>query len=217
MKNFIKNNIFGFIIGGLIFGSIGIYGSNVYESNSIEYSPTDASWEVSNVGDAINSLHSVVTELDDIKGLGNADASQILNGQTAVVKGSTITGTMIDNGAWTNTPTSSGKVTIPVGYHNGSGYVDTTSIYNAGYNAGKPSKTQTVSQTKSTSGYVDLAYALTFSEFSTITGVTSISFSGSTGLKILAMNISGNTVSFGCRSVLGGDVTGTIRVVATGY
>ena len=60
MKKFIKNNLFGFLIGGLIFGSIGIYGTNVYQSSAIEYSPTDASWEVDNVNEAINSLHNLV-------------------------------------------------------------------------------------------------------------------------------------------------------------
>ena len=38
--------------------------------------------------------------------------------------------------AWTSTPTSSGKVTVPAGYHNGSGYVDTSKVYNAGVSAG---------------------------------------------------------------------------------
>ena len=37
-----------------------------------------------------------------------------------------------NRGAWTSTPTSSGKVTIPAGYHSGSGYVDTSKVYNAG-------------------------------------------------------------------------------------
>ena len=97
MKKIIKklksNSLFMFILGGLIFGSIGIYGTNNYQSNTIEYSPTDASWEVSNVSEAINSLYSIKTELDDIKSIGDATASQILKGKTAVVKGSKITGT----------------------------------------------------------------------------------------------------------------------------
>ena len=37
-----------------------------------------------------------------------------------------------NRGAWTSSPTSSGKVTIPAGYHNGSGYVDTSGVYNTG-------------------------------------------------------------------------------------
>ena len=41
-----------------------------------------------------------------------------------------------DRGAWTSSPTTSTKVTVPKGYHNGSGYVDTTTVYNAGYNSG---------------------------------------------------------------------------------
>ncbi len=43
---------------------------------------------------------------------------------------------MTDRGAWSSTPTGSGSVTIPAGYHNGSGKVNTTTVYNNGYNAG---------------------------------------------------------------------------------
>lgn len=61
MKKIIKkiksNSLFTFILGGLIFGSIGIYGANNYQSNAIEYNPTDTSWEVSNVNEALNSLY----------------------------------------------------------------------------------------------------------------------------------------------------------------
>ncbi len=34
--------------------------------------------------------------------------------------------TVTNRGAWTSKPTTIGKVTIPKGYHNGSGYVDTS-------------------------------------------------------------------------------------------
>jgi len=130
-----KNSIFTFMLG-MIVASVGVYGTNVYQSNTIEYSPTDSSWSVSNVSDAINSLYSMKQELDNLKGIGDATAAQILSGKNAVVKGSTIIGTMTDRGAWTNTPTGSGKVTIPAGYHNGSGYVNTATSYTNGYNAG---------------------------------------------------------------------------------
>ena len=71
---------------------------------------------------------------------GNAAPGQVLSGKT-FTNSSTVgaTGTMTNRGAWTNTPTSSGKVTIPAGYHNGSGYVDTSKVYTAGYNAGESS------------------------------------------------------------------------------
>lgn len=51
------NTLFGIIVGGLLFGSIGIYGVNKYKSETIQYSPTDSSWNVNNVSDALNSLY----------------------------------------------------------------------------------------------------------------------------------------------------------------
>ena len=135
--NKLKNNsLFSFIFGGIIFGSIGIYGANVYQSNTIEYSPTDTSWEVNNVNEAINSLYSMKTELDNIKSIGDATAAQILSGKQAVVKGSAVTGSMTNRGAInkTITPTSSQQsYTIPAGYHNGSGKV-VVSAANVGTN-----------------------------------------------------------------------------------
>ena len=56
MKKFIKNNLFGFILGIMLCSGI-VYGTNIYESNTIEYNPTDASWEVNNVNDALNVLY----------------------------------------------------------------------------------------------------------------------------------------------------------------
>ena len=118
-----SNSLFTFILGGLIFGCIGIYGSNVYESDTIEYSPTDESWSVSNVNEAINSLYSMKNELNatetslnNLKAIGDATAAQILSGKKAVVKGSTITGTMTDRGAVTNSLNAGGSYTIPAGY-----------------------------------------------------------------------------------------------------
>ena len=46
---------------------------------------------------------------------------------------------MANQGAWTNTPTGNGKVTIPAGYHNGSGYVDTSELYNYAFELGATS------------------------------------------------------------------------------
>ena len=88
-----KKALIGFILGGIIFGSIGIYATSLYYAKDISYEPSDASWEVSNVNDALNNLYSMKIELDNIKNLGNATAADILSGKTAVVKGKTITGT----------------------------------------------------------------------------------------------------------------------------
>ena len=38
-----------------------------------------------------------------------------------------------NRGAWTSKPTTIGKVTIPKGYHNGSGYVDTSNFSNKSF------------------------------------------------------------------------------------
>ena len=65
------------------------------------------------------------------------NASNLLSGVTAYGKdGVKYTGSIVNKGAWTNTPTTKGKVTIPAGYHNGSGYVDTTNIYEQAFNSG---------------------------------------------------------------------------------
>lgn len=58
-----------------------------------------------------------------------AGAAEILSGKTAYVAGSKVTGTMKNNGAVSGAiSTKTGKYTIPVGYHDGSGSVqiDTT-------------------------------------------------------------------------------------------
>lgn len=54
----------------------------------------------------------------------NATASQILNGATAYVNGSKVTGSMTNNGAVSGTiSTKAEQYTVPVGYHDGSGKV----------------------------------------------------------------------------------------------
>ena len=59
----------------------------------------------------------------DLSGI-TAAAEDILAGKKSVdATGAEITGTMTNNGAWTSTKTSNGSVTIPAGYHNGSGKV----------------------------------------------------------------------------------------------
>lgn len=53
-----------------------------------------------------------------------AAAAEILAPKTAYARGAKVTGTMVNNGAVTkDITTAAGKATIPVGYHDGSGYV----------------------------------------------------------------------------------------------
>ena len=91
-----KKLIIGFILGGLIFGSIGIYAASYY-AKDVSYEPSDASWEVNNVDEAINSLYSMKQELDTLKSVGDATSDDIAEGKTAVVKGNLVTGTKSDS------------------------------------------------------------------------------------------------------------------------
>ncbi len=65
----------------------------------------------------------------------DAGAGDVLAGKKAGVKGSLITGTMPNKGAWTGATTGNGNVTIPAGYHNGQGHVSGAGAYNAGVSA----------------------------------------------------------------------------------
>ena len=62
----------------------------------------------------------------------DAGAGDILAGKKAGVKGSLITGTMTDRGAWIGQTTGNGNVAIPGGRHNGQGYVSGVGAYNKG-------------------------------------------------------------------------------------
>lgn len=126
-----KKLITGFLLGGIVFGSI-VHGINTYESKSISYTPTDSSWSINNVGEALNDLYRIAT-------LGDAKETQILSGKTAVVQGKTLTGAMVNKSAASqvgnsfsvnesgtigeDSYTATGSIKIPV-----AGYYDTSSI-----------------------------------------------------------------------------------------
>ena len=67
MKIFVKNNLFGFLLGFLLCSGI-VYAATLYNASDITYKPTDASWEVSNVSEALNVLKN---KLDDARGIEN--------------------------------------------------------------------------------------------------------------------------------------------------
>ena len=60
-KIFKKSNIFAFILGALIFGSIGVVSAYTIFANDIGYTPKDTTWEVDNVKDAIDELYMKTT------------------------------------------------------------------------------------------------------------------------------------------------------------
>lgn len=61
-----------------------------------------------------------------------AQVAEILSGKTAYARGAYLTGTMVNNGAVSGTiSTKTGKYTIPIGYHDGSGTVQISSTEQA--------------------------------------------------------------------------------------
>ena len=90
MKKLIKNNLIGFIIGGLIFGSV-VYAVG-YKASDISYVKSDG--VASNVNESLNDLYNIKNELESLKSIGNAKASEIAEGRTALVGGVEVTGTM---------------------------------------------------------------------------------------------------------------------------
>jgi len=85
-----KKILLGIIIGGLIFGGI-VYAAS-YKASDVSYSNDKTS--ATNVHGALDDLYNIKQELIDIKSLGNAASSEIAKGQTAVVQGQLVTGTM---------------------------------------------------------------------------------------------------------------------------
>ena len=58
MKKVFKSRIFAFVLGSLIFGSIGVVSAYTIFANDIGYTPKDTTWEVDNVKDAIDDLYT---------------------------------------------------------------------------------------------------------------------------------------------------------------
>jgi hypothetical protein len=68
---------------------------------------------------------------------GNAETGDVLAGKTFSNKQSNaLTGSMPNNGAWSASTSGNGSVTIPAGYHNGSGTVSGATSYSNGYSNG---------------------------------------------------------------------------------
>ena len=53
-----KKFILGIVIGGIVFGTIGSVVAYNYNAKDIGYTPSDSSWNVNNVSDAIKDLHT---------------------------------------------------------------------------------------------------------------------------------------------------------------
>ena len=58
MIKLIKSRLFAFVLGALIFGSIGVVSAYTIFANDIGYTPSDSTWKVDNVKDAIDELYT---------------------------------------------------------------------------------------------------------------------------------------------------------------
>ncbi len=59
---FVKQNIIGFIIGGIVFGSLGVYAAGVIAANEVTYSNASSGLSSTNVKGALDELNTKATE-----------------------------------------------------------------------------------------------------------------------------------------------------------
>lgn len=104
MKKFLTSRIFLVIISGILFTSLGVYASSFYNAKDIIYNNDNS--EVVNVNEALDELYSITN-------LGDASATDILKGKTALVQGKLIEGLKEDK-----------NISIISAKHNGGNYTD---------------------------------------------------------------------------------------------
>lgn len=162
--------------------------------------------------DNADGYSQVTVNTPDMTQVTLSAASQMMSGIKAYNgSGTLLTGNIVNRGAWTGTGTPSGNnqtnVTIPAGYHNGSGYITCKgqTAYTAGYNAGKASKvTIWTSSSDRGSGnitiglgnYSGYAIQINFNNPS-----TSLVFQSSMGARIQLANVSSSLGSQYIRDV----------------
>ena len=154
---------------------------------------------------------------------GDATAAEVLSGKTfssATLENAT--GTMANNGAWTGATTGEGSITIPAGYHNGSGSVSGKTSYNdgyaKGYAGGKASvlvKTYTKFATNSIAQPVTLVFDLSLDGYTLVTaGFTCYDSTSKSVLWPGTMSLSGTTLSILVGGLGSSGPNGNIDVVA---
>ena len=113
------------IIGGIVFGTVGVVAATTISSNQVTYKDQTLN----------NSLDELYDSVNLLKTKGDAVSNQILTGKTALVKGIEVTGTMPNRGNLNWAPSTSTSYTVPSGYYSG-GTLNSSGAYNTGYNAG---------------------------------------------------------------------------------
>lgn len=104
-KIFKKSNIFSFLLGAIIFGSVvGVSAYSIFATD-IEYTPKDITWNVDNVESALDDLYIKAKTYKKLDTQTTANSNYILDGYTAYDNnGNLITGNMSTSMEllWTN-------------------------------------------------------------------------------------------------------------------
>ena len=87
-----KKVLLGILIGGIVFGTIGAGAAYVYTARDIGYQPNDENWNVSNASEALNSLK---TDISNMQNLAN-------QGEMLYSSGTSIVGLVSDNSPYTD-------------------------------------------------------------------------------------------------------------------
>ena len=123
-----KKIVLGFMVGLIISCTVGVLAVSIVPSTIVTYQDKTVSTALDELYDNVNLL----------KTKGDAEATQILTGKKAIVKGTEITGTMANRGNLNWNPSSSTSYTVPAGYYSG-GTISSSNAYNIGYANGKES------------------------------------------------------------------------------
>ena len=200
----------------------------------------------------LSAKQQELDNVQNTAGQATVTADKILKDYTAYKDGKLITGTMANNGAVTKSLSVGGSYTIPAGYHNGSGkvtnavtnkgtltlgstnstavditdgyytHVNTTAVYNTGYNQGiNDSKTNLKTQTVSSTFTLEKAYTgydctFTFDTLTEVVGLSSYT-TGDAWVTVRNISKSGNSITIGFQSLMYNERGGTFTVTAIGY
>ena len=77
MKRMIRNNIFFFILGALIFGGISVVFAYTMVASKVDYRPLNENWDVNNVNDALDDLYSINKDNSTIRFNANGGSSLV--------------------------------------------------------------------------------------------------------------------------------------------
>ena len=116
-----KKIILGIAIGTIISGTVGVLAATIVSSTIVTYQDKSVNTALDELYDSVNLL----------KTKGDAEASQILTGKKAIVKGTEIAGTMANRGNLNWNPSSSTTYTVPAGYYSG-GTISSSNAYSKG-------------------------------------------------------------------------------------